>query len=218
MKLSILILSVGCRIDNTYIKLIRQLEKQIGNRLDIEILALYDNRVLDVGEKRNHLLELAQGRYLTYIDDDDRISDDYISSIMEVIDKGKGEDCIVFDTMCHIHNKNLKVLCKYGIEYEYWWSDDKKNWRGKPAHTMVIKSSIGKEKTFRGSVGEDMDWVNRILPKLKTQARIDKVLYYYEKGIVPKPARRKRVENIMPIAKIIDKNKQKGICYERECK
>jgi len=216
IKLSILILSIHERVNSTYLKLINQLKNQIGNREDIEVVSLYDNMVIEVGEKRNKLLSIAQGKYLTFIDDDDRVSDDYISLLMNVIKKNKNEDCIVFDCLCILFERNMEVLCKYGIEYEYWWSEDKKHWRGKPAHTMVLKSGIVKKHRFRGAVGEDMDWVNRVIPHIKTQARINKILYYYQKGIVPKPPRKGKSKNILPIAKIIEENKRKGISYSNE--
>ena len=64
-----------------------QVNIQIGSREDIEVIVLYDNKKRTIGQKRNALLDLAQGNHLVFLDDDDRISDDYILSIMEILDK-----------------------------------------------------------------------------------------------------------------------------------
>ena len=66
----------------------------------------------------------------------------------------------------------------------YWKIGDINNgkeWRGKPAHTMIWKSSIAKKHTYSDKQnGEDVDWVKRAYLDIKTQHRIDKVLYYYD--------------------------------------
>ena len=51
---------------------------------------MFDNKKRSVGEKRQDLLNLAKGQYLVFIDDDDRISDDYISSIIQAMN----ENCL----------------------------------------------------------------------------------------------------------------------------
>ena len=56
----------------------------------MEIIGLFDNKKRSVGEKRQDLLNLAKGQYLVFIDDDDRISDDYISSIIQAMN----ENCL----------------------------------------------------------------------------------------------------------------------------
>ena len=61
-------------------------------------------------------------------------------------------DCIVYNAICCVNNSHIKKLCKFGIEFEY---GDKQN-------------------------GEDIDWVKSAYLDIKTQHRIDKVLYYYD--------------------------------------
>ena len=116
-----------------------------------------------------------------FIDDDDRIADDYISSIIETLNQNPNTDCVVFDCICCIENSPLKKLCKYGIEFEYGDINDGLEWRGKPAHIMVYKSSITKRHSFISrNFGEDMDWVKRACQDIQIQTRLDKVLYYYD--------------------------------------
>lgn len=181
IKLSILIATVPSRIDLYYPSLVKNIMKQIGLARDVEVIALFDNKKRTIGEKRQNLIDLAKGEYLTFIDDDDRISDDYVSSIMETLYSNLNTECVVFDCICCIENSPLKKLCKYGIEFEYGDINNGTEWRGKPAHTMVYKSSIAKRHKFSEiGNGEDIDWVKRACLDIKIQTRIDKILYYYD--------------------------------------
>ena len=102
-KLSILI----CHIQDRQAqldKLMACLEKQKTD--DVEILvetdAGKDNGGLQIGAKRNKLLYNARGKYISYVDDDDRISDGtehpaYIPSVLTAIESGPVFDA-VFDT------------------------------------------------------------------------------------------------------------------------
>lgn len=180
INLSILILTVPSRINSFYPALLNNLQKQIGTRNDIEVIGLYDNKTRTVGAKRNELVKLAQGKFLTFIDDDDRISDDYISSIINTIESSPDADCIVFDCITTINNDpNQVTYSKYSINYPY--KQEGNQWRGKPAHTMVWLSSIAKKHLYTAkNYGEDIEWVIRACVDIKNEVRIDKVLYYYD--------------------------------------
>ena len=56
---------------------------------EVEILVEIDNGEKSIGTKRNLLLERAKGDYIVFIDDDDMISDTYVSRILECIDKSQ---------------------------------------------------------------------------------------------------------------------------------
>ena len=180
IKLSILIITVPSRINSFYPNLLNCLNKQIGDRTDIEVLGLYDNKKRSVGEKRNALLKLAQGEYLTFIDDDDRIDDTYIESIMATLNSNPAADCVVFDCITIINGNNIdKTYSKYSIKYEYGQVGNQ--WRGKPAHTMVWRAEIAKRHIYvNKNYQEDVDWVKRACLDIKNEVRIDKTLYYYD--------------------------------------
>jgi hypothetical protein len=180
IKLSILVPTVPSRIDYFFPRIMKELVKQVGNRKDIEIIGLFDNKMKTIGAKRQDMLNLARGEYLTFIDDDDRITEDYIASIMDAIETNTDIDCIVYNVICCVNGGPPK-LCKYGIEFEYGDILGGTEWRGKPAHTMVWKSSIAKAHQFNDmGNGEDYNWVKRAYLDIKTQHRIDRVLYHYD--------------------------------------
>ena len=179
--LTILVPTVPSRINYFYPKIMKQLMNQIKNYNNIELIAFFDNKKRTIGKKRDEMLNLAQGKYVTFIDDDDRISKDYIDEIMNAIITKDNVDCIVYNVICCVNNSDIKKLCKYGIEFEYGDINNGKEWRGKPAHTMIWKTAIAKKHTYSDKQnGEDIDWVKRAYLDIKTQHRIDKVLYYYD--------------------------------------
>jgi hypothetical protein len=176
MLLSILIPTVPRRLRSCYPDLLEKLLKQAEGH-PVEILGLFDNKKRPVGKKRNDLMKLAQGQFLTFIDDDDDVSDDYVSLVVDALSRFPEADCLVFDSMCSV-NAETPYKCRYGIEYDYthtaeWWT-------GKPAHTMVWKTSIARQGVFpEKNYSEDMEWVQQVWPLVKVQDRIHKVLYYY---------------------------------------
>jgi len=179
IKLTILVATIPNRIDNYYLRLMKDLINQTRDFPTVELIALFDNKKISIGKKRDELLRLANGEYLVFIDDDDRISPDYVCEIMKALDTNPTTDCVVFDCICCI-NSGAPTLCKYGVELEY--NDTVKgSWTGKPAHTMVYKSVIAKRHLYTDmGAGEDMDWVKRACKDIRIQTRIDKVLYYYD--------------------------------------
>lgn len=180
IKLSILILTVPNRVGESFLSLVNHLQTQIDLEKTnaVEILGLFDNKKRTVGEKRQALLQIANGSYLVFIDDDDRVADTYIKDILLALKDDP--DCVVFDCLCTMNNTK-RIYCKYGIEYEYKDTDQDGNWFGKPAHTMVYRAAIAKKHHYQSvSVGEDVEWVKRACNEIKKQNRISKVLYYYD--------------------------------------
>ena len=166
---------------------------QIGNRSDIELIGFFDNKKRSVGHKRNELLRLAQGEYMVFIDDDDDIANDFVSTIMGTLQANPSADCVVYDCITTIDgNIHAQTYSKYSIAYEYHQIESvgpnplnpaatiKFQWRGKPAHTMVYKSELAKRHVYiNQNYGEDVDWVKRACMDIRNEIRIDKVLYFY---------------------------------------
>ena len=86
ITLSILICSVDTEERQAKLKkLISELNRQISKNFAeevIEIIIDTDNMDKSVGKKRNDLIEKAQGEFICFIDDDDFISENYLSTIL----------------------------------------------------------------------------------------------------------------------------------------
>ena len=173
--MSILVCSLVER-NNTFLSdLIGSIQKQIIGK-PVELLILSDNAKRPVGTKRNDLLNISKGRYVCFIDDDDRISETYVDDVLqEIIDWSP--DVVVFDAEITFNGTNPKLV-KYGREYDYCEKSDA--YYRHPNHLMVHKKENITEFFKDIKTGEDDEWALRMLPKIVTQSRINKVLYYYD--------------------------------------
>lgn len=153
----------------------------------IELLLDEDDGDVPIGQKRNRLLEQAVGEYLCFIDDDDTVADDYVSSIVEAIQaQGTSSlglpDCIGFranwyedgkqtaDATYSIRNEKRREVLRgerYVVERQ-------------PGHLTPVRRELALAVGFEPwSFGEDADFSIRLRPYLKTEVFVDKVLYHY---------------------------------------
>jgi glycosyltransferase involved in cell wall biosynthesis len=190
LKLSILILSIPSRLHFLQ-PLVEKLERQIADREDVEILSILDNKSFGISEKRNHLLGLARGDYLSWIDDDDDVSDDYIEKILKAIESTNDSDVISFDQLCFLEGIEARVFAKMGNPHEPVVMDHStgkyKDTLRPPYHWCVWKSSLAKSEEFRSNAnrqgsdhGEDLDWLLRLYPKVTKSIYLEgQVLHIY---------------------------------------
>lgn len=169
-KLSILILWITNR---NALELIQWLDKQATD--NVEILYLMDNKRHTVSDKRNYLVNMAKWEYITFVDDDDKVSDNYVSEILQAIE-----------------NNNVDVInFKASISINWWdredviFSKDNENkhidwiYYRQPNHLMVFKKELSKQVPFDNVNCEDTIFAKKINDKINTEYIIDKTLYYY---------------------------------------
>ena len=190
-KLSILIPSIPQRRKTFLTRMLDYLELQIKDRDDVEILCLYDNQSLILGNKRNALLTAATAQYITFVDDDDWVVPHYVSKIIEAIDTNPDIDVIVYDTICTDVVAGTRLHCKYWLEFEYNHNYTGRGfWIGPPAHTMVFRREMVRNIRFPPlKCGEDSDWARQVALVAKTQHRINDILYHYDFNIATSATR-----------------------------
>lgn len=182
---SVLICTIITRFD-MFIDLWNTINKiKQSSRLAIEVL--YDGRGnINIGEKRNDLLTLASGKYCCFVDDDDKITEDYFKIIEESELK---YDCITLNGMMYIDGKKHKPFF-HSLKYDKWFEDNKGYYRN-PNHLNPMKTEIAKQIGFpRFNMGEDKDFSFRLLKSglLKTEYVHNKLQYLYMfKTGKPKP-------------------------------
>jgi glycosyltransferase involved in cell wall biosynthesis len=176
MLLSILI----CRLTNRrvqYFKLRKKLDPQLNE--NIEVLTLEDSGELTIGTKRNSLLRSAKGKYVAFIDDDDLISEDYISQIMDGIEQDV--DCCSLVGEITTNKKDPKMFV-HSIQYDSYFEKNGVYYRP-PNHLNVIKKSVALRFTFpESNFGEDTDWAMQICKSglLKIEHIVKKTIYFYD--------------------------------------
>lgn len=204
MLWSILIAAIPDRYHSVQPLLRSLLEEQsVARMADVELLYLMDNRRRSVGEKRNDMLLMARGEYVSFIDDDDLVSADYVQKIYrQIVSARKADppiDVICFPQRATLEPAGVTHECTYSLAH---WKDRKPeerrvlknatdekgeklasvlNWTGPPAHTMVwrrncIEGIRFPEKNF----GEDVDFVDQACERARGEIVIGgEPLYFY---------------------------------------
>lgn len=162
-----------------YTALVNELNSQIekANAKDIiEIITETDNGETAVGKKRNNVIDNAKGEYVCFIDDDDMVTDIYISETLNAL---KSKPDVVelvgylpkYD-LPFIHNLNCGGhFKKDGIQFRT------------PNHLNTIKTEIAKQVRYPEiSHGEDQDYSHRLWNSglMKTESLIGKRMYIYQ--------------------------------------
>jgi len=173
-RLSILICSLKNRA-NQLNSILDNLQKQKTD--DIEILVEVDEGKITTGAKRNLLLKRAKGDYIAFIDDDDKVSDDYISKILTAIETNP--DCCGIEGLVTFLKRRISKTFKHSIQYDSWFEKNNMYHRC-PNHLNPVKRELALQIGFQDiSTGEDKDYSLRLKPLLKTEERIKGILYYY---------------------------------------
>lgn len=176
MLLTVGVLSVLSRLDRLA-ALLGDLSRQ-ADGLSAEILCLFDNKRRTIGAKRNAMLDIARGRFIMFVDDDDRVEPDYVQSVLQAILANPNTDCVVFDVLVHIHGQSQKV-CKYGVELSH--GEDGGAYYRLPNHVMCHRVDIARRFPYQDiSYGEDDIFAAAIRNSIGSQIRIPKILYHYQ--------------------------------------
>lgn len=143
---------------------------------DVEVLTLVDNKSMSIWEKRNWLVAMAKWEYLVFVDDDDKISTDYIHELLKWIESNK--DVICFNANISVNWQPHKLV-DYDINNAHTFRDDI-YWR-LPNHLMCWRSKLAKQVLYEDiSFWEDTRWANDMIGLVHSQHKIRKVLYYYD--------------------------------------
>lgn len=180
MILSILICTLPNRrsmFEVLYGKVLLQLA--LCNSTNLVEVLWDDSTNIPTGRKRNMLIDKSKGDFIVFIDDDDEISDDYISSILEAINKNPNADCIGLEgyiTFDGGRRKDWSISINHGH-----WHETPTHYLRTPNHISPVKRSIAAQCKFPEiSYGEDMEYSKRIFPLCKTEIYINKNLYHYK--------------------------------------
>lgn len=156
-------------------KLQEKLQSQIGN-LPVEHLVFCDNRQRSIGAKRQGLVDIARGEYFAFVDDDDDVSDNYVSSLLAAIERNP--DVVTFRQRAIYNGQESEV--QFGVNNQ----DGQFNAGGitlrAPWHVCAWKREVVAGCLFgESNYGEDLIWCQQARKRIKTANHIDRTIHTY---------------------------------------
>ena len=122
------------------------------------------------------MLNMAQGEYVAFADDDDVLEPDYLISLLKATETDA--DVITFKVSVSLNGEPAKI-CTYSKDYEADYNTET-SYHRLPNHIMCVKKDLAMAVKYRPILyGEDADYSKRLKAHLKTEHAIDKVLYNY---------------------------------------
>jgi glycosyltransferase involved in cell wall biosynthesis len=134
-----------------------------------------------VSSARNAGLRMAQGRYITFIDGDDWVSDNYFVIIFDHIPEN--EDVIIFNFYRHISARKFPIKLSKNdtssLEYKFMNYPVLMNsvWNKVFRYEIIKKYNVSFDESI--SASEDLMFVFKILSKAERVLFIDDILYNY---------------------------------------
>jgi len=159
---------------------LRDMTQRICPQLKVDITLGFDDRKLSIGSKRQAMLQDAKGKYVSFIDDDDRVTPEYVEDAAQCIQGGF--DC------CRLRGQISQWTFTHSTENRLDRPmANKTTFLRPPNHLNVMKADIAKAVSFSDSSrGEDLEWTIKLARAgfLATEYRPDeqRIHYIYELG------------------------------------
>lgn len=179
---SILVPSICTRDRKVFDKLCRLAEPFSDT---VEVLALADNRRRSIGLKRQALLDAARGFYVSFVDDDDDVSDEYIRSVCRAIFAYEKQAGSLPSVVCFASEAWLDGLGPYRVRFTPRATGNPEVRLGEtverpPWHVCVWMTDIARTARFPDSnYGEDWAWASQLRVRVPSAVEMEEVLHYY---------------------------------------
>lgn len=149
----------------------------------LEVMILTDNRRRQLGAKRNKMMDMAQGRFICHIDDDEKLSDNFFNALLPELEKdvdvigynagvsfNGGPEFRVTTTLRGPNQqpRDLGNNQYSDITRTYW-------------HWCAWRTELAKQYRFPEDKGwaEDAIWLEKILPNVKSHIKIERILFHH---------------------------------------
>lgn len=134
---------------------------------------------LSIGEKRQSLLDLAIGKYVNYLDDDEDISPDYLETLLRLC--YEDQDVCTFRSLSKLSNNWALVDMRLDNPMEQ--INPNTITLRPPWHVCPVKREYAQLYKFTDSnYGEDWEWFKNVLTHCHSDAHTDKILHAYQHG------------------------------------
>lgn len=143
---------------------------------EVEHLVFCDDRTRTIGEKRQALVDIARGEYIAFCDDDDDISEGYISNLLAGI--ATGADVITFEQRA-IYNGQESVV-HFNIAHRDEAFKPGCITKRAPWHVCAWKRERIADCVFgHSNYGEDAIWCHQARQRIRHGHHIPRILHTY---------------------------------------
>jgi len=149
---------------------------------EVRVLAWHNNGSPLLGEIRDGLVRDAGSEYVSFVDDDDLVADDYVARIAEAL--ADRPDHVGFKLEYTTDGVGREVV-EHSLVYDRWHRRRHDNVLARDfTHVDPIRREIAMHGSFvprRPGRAEDRHWVKQVRPWLTggSEVYIDKIMYYY---------------------------------------
>lgn len=180
-----------------------------------------ENKGLSVA--RNSGIDCAAGKYITFVDSDDWVDNDFIEKLHSAI---KAENADIASSSIIRYRKNFQKFRVHYTENKVFSSlEDKIEAANVPkccyVWSKLYKTELVKNYKFRqGAYFEDVLWTPEILKNSGKMVTVPDVNYYYrvnKKSIVKKPSKKKIEDNYYAKKYMVDFLRKNNLPLEKKC-
>lgn len=143
----------------------------------VEHLVLCDNRTRSIGAKRQSLVDICRGEYFAFVDDDDDITPDYVSSIINA--SIAGPDVITF-LQAATYNDQISTVEFRLRQGDHAFINGGITKRDAWHVCAWRRSKIGGCEFGETNYGEDLIWCMQARKRAETTIHIPRVLHVYQ--------------------------------------
>jgi hypothetical protein len=170
----ILICSIPHR-DEMLTDLLGELRRQHQN--GVRVLVCRDNVQMQYGDKCQKLLDASTADYVSFLDDDDWIVEDFIATIRGALDERP--DYVGFKVR-YTENGVPQMPVIHSLQYDGWHNSPDVLHRD-IVHFNPIRRDIAVQARWAGGCGADREWADalRRIGCVKTEVFVDRELHHY---------------------------------------
>jgi len=152
----------------------------LANPAEVEHIAFLDTRgARSIGQKRDDLVQLAQGHFVAFVDDDDRIEPAYVSALTDAIRNAHDEvDVVTFEQYSLYNDIPSRIVFRLGSPNDPYAPHGVT--RRNAWHVCAWKKELAQRHHFPNTnYGEDWAWARHLCAEARAELHIPAILHRY---------------------------------------
>lgn len=132
-----------------------------------------------LAELRDVMINTADAEYVSFVDDDDLVADDYVSRIVDAL--AERPDHVGFRLAYCVDGEEREIV-DHSLRHGRWHRNGESRLVRDFTHVDPVRrehATRGRFATAKHGRAEDRAWVKQVRPFLSTESYVDAVLYRY---------------------------------------